>query len=1844
MELNEAALERMVRESIENLLAEAMSADDVYAKYYADMNRSMFDAAVKADPTSKNGHAGRYVKWILNLAKNGNWKPGDSTETFDALSKFHRMKGSLQNGDINAYSSVKAVLDAVSGKKTNTDIKKNEAEKVYEDRVWLVVVPHTEEASKLYGKGTRWCTAADEDNMFDYYNQKGPLYININKKTGEKYQFHFPSAQFMDDDDNEVELGFIGLTDGIVNFYEKIHNGFSAMVMYNANSVGDFHDGIAIIYVDAVGNYVNKEYKLLSPDKWYDEVGDFSEGLGKVYDAGTDMYYYMKTDGTLLNNGEGFDEAWPFYGGFAKIGMSGKFNFIRPDGSLLRENDWFDNALNMFGELGYAFVEWNGGIYRLMKDGYMVDWPGENPFDKRSKYVEPLYEAMDMDSVYSKYYNSMDRRVFDAAVKADPTSKGNHAGKYVKWIMSLAMAGKWKPGDTTETRDALSRFDRMKGSMEVKDINRYKSVMELLKAVSGLKSTNDIKGEGAEKVYEDSEWLVVVPHTEEASKLYGKGTKWCTAADDNNMFDYYNEKGLLYINIRKRDGQKWQFHFETHSFMNDEDDSVKVGNIGLSGGLIKFYEKICPYFKAVREYDYIDDFKDGLAAVKLNGKFNFIDTNGELISPNQWFDYCLSFRNGFTIVEVKGKLNFIDKNGNILLPNRWFDRACQFRNGFAKIAIGDNVYKLSTNGKLYTIDGTEEIILESTLNRKLILNNEQRWHIICEAMSAKEIHGKYYQDVPNLTFMLAMKADPTSMNDHPGRYVKWILELWRNSSWMPIEWERTNMVLKRFEKAKPHMENQDINRYRSMDELEDAIDSVNVPDSTTDIKNKGSEKVYEDDKWLVVRLDTWEASKLYGAGTKWCTSESEPDAFDAYNGQGKLYVNIRKGDKAKFLIFLSKSGYGTEFKDAADQDTSFNKIGATEGLLKFYQAMDWKPDTAAKVAGLMETNKPNRNIVLTEDQEWRLLCEAMSIQNIHDKYYPDIDMDIFRAAVMADPTSSDDKAGRYVKWICNLIRKGKWGKPDAPATLEVLTKFDHYHDRMENNDINRYDSLDTLAAAIDTVDKSMSATEIKTNGSQKEYEDSEWLIIWVYSRDAMKLYGKGTKWCVSADENNRFDDYSMRGSLYLNIRKRDNAKFLFYFDDDYEDIEFRDAMDEYVNPDTIGLTEGAVKYYHNMCPNLIGMSLLKVNNADEGLFRAKSWDGNWTFIDDDDKPFGNGNQWYSFVSDFHEGIAVVYKLNSIKMSYVRPDGSMLVDTWFEQCRDFSDGMGAVRTSMGWTYLDMNGKVFPCRMHFLMARDFNEGVAAVKTYNGWSYITKDGKLLRPECDFQAISTFRDGHGVAMGNDGVKYAIDINGNLSSPTREDNSRLLLSENESVETVKKNIILTEQQEWRLLCEAMSPDDIYAKYYNDIPREVFDKAMESDPTSRSGKAGRYVKWLINRYKTGNWDPNDSERTKRILSMFTNFHGTGLDKDINRYRSIQDVENAISGSDRTETQKEKKRSGADKVYEDDTWIIVIPRTEEAAKLYGANTKWCTAADKDNMFGYYNERGPLYININKKTGRKYQFFFSKHKDEYMDELDTKVAPYTIGLTQGAADYYGSIGHFSDVAEPNLALVRGVEDVKSGKNPKEVFNVQFETDGLYCIKFGDMENYMDKNGNFLSERWFQACMKFYDGIAKVMFDDFSEGWLKRDGSVLGNRRFSEVYGFHDGWSRTVVSVDDGSAMNYIDRNGNMAFAEDVVTCSDFNDGFASVYDGEKAYFMNPKLEQIGPSFTTVFKFINGFGIGYKEGLGYTYVTSNGNILGDKWFEEVRPFDRAGKALVIYDGHYYRFYNTGELVPIV
>jgi len=88
-------------------------------------------------------------------------------------------------------------------------VETKEYEKLVDNDEVLIVHPLTEQASRTYGKHTKWCVSADKGNMFESYNKNGPLYMFIPKKeqhASEKYAIHINTKSFMDEKDDLIEL------------------------------------------------------------------------------------------------------------------------------------------------------------------------------------------------------------------------------------------------------------------------------------------------------------------------------------------------------------------------------------------------------------------------------------------------------------------------------------------------------------------------------------------------------------------------------------------------------------------------------------------------------------------------------------------------------------------------------------------------------------------------------------------------------------------------------------------------------------------------------------------------------------------------------------------------------------------------------------------------------------------------------------------------------------------------------------------------------------------------------------------------------------------------------------------------------------------------------------------------------------------------------------------------------------------------------------------------------------------------------------------------------------------------------------------------------------------------------------------------------------------------------------------------------------------------------------------------------------------------------------------------------------------------------------------------------
>lgn len=75
------------------------------------------------------------------------------------------------------------------------------------------------------------------------------------------------------------------------------------------------------------------------------------------------------------------------------------------------------------------------------------------------------------------------------------------------------------------------------------------------------------------------------------------------------------------------------------------------------------------------------DFSEGLAVVRRDEKYGYIDKSGKVVIPIQ-FDVAYKFKGGLAIVRQHGKSGYIDQTGKFAIPPK-FDWAYEFTDGLA---------------------------------------------------------------------------------------------------------------------------------------------------------------------------------------------------------------------------------------------------------------------------------------------------------------------------------------------------------------------------------------------------------------------------------------------------------------------------------------------------------------------------------------------------------------------------------------------------------------------------------------------------------------------------------------------------------------------------------------------------------------------------------------------------------------------------------------------------------------------------------------------------------------------------------------------------------------------------------------------------------------------------------------------------------------------------------------------------------------------------------------------------------------------------------------------------------
>lgn len=203
--------------------------------------------------------------------------------------------------------------------------------------------------------------------------------------------------------------------------------------------------------------------------------------------------------------------------------------------------------------------------------------------------------------------------------------------------------------------------------------------------VAKLQSQSAEANKGNSKVVLDNNQVrIIQPADSAAACYYGQGTTWCTAAKNNNMYDYYARNGDLYILLPKQpqhDGEKYQVHFQSNQFMNESDESVDMKWLLTQrfGDLLQFFKSVEPEIANYIQFADPNVVNKVISEIKEKSMDHVVEMLDEWqMNDSDYYNWLRD--SGYEDEDGEIDWDRVEKDGNTWLEyndeaRRWYDSA-----------------------------------------------------------------------------------------------------------------------------------------------------------------------------------------------------------------------------------------------------------------------------------------------------------------------------------------------------------------------------------------------------------------------------------------------------------------------------------------------------------------------------------------------------------------------------------------------------------------------------------------------------------------------------------------------------------------------------------------------------------------------------------------------------------------------------------------------------------------------------------------------------------------------------------------------------------------------------------------------------------------------------------------------------------------------------------------------------------------------------------------------------------------------------------------------------------------
>ena len=425
----------------------------------------------------------------------------------------------------------------------------------------------------------------------------------------------------------------------------------------------------------------------------------------------------------------------------------------------------------------------------------------------------------------------------------------------------------------------------------------------------------------------------------------------------------------------------------------------------------------------------------------------------------------------------------------------------------------------------------------------------------------------------------------------------------------------------------------------------------------------------------------------------------------------------------------------------------------------------------------------------------------------------------------------------------------------------------------------------------------------------------------------------------------------------------------------------------------------------------------------------------------------------------------------------------------------------------------------------------------------------------------------------------------------------------------------------------------------------VLKHFVQNDPSGNN----KYLMWMVKMYlnpEERGTSPND------ISSLVQRFH-KNLDrlnvafimnmdifdpssristspKNIDSYDDTADLERVMDEMDYIQTKKEKEKeakSGVDKLYEDDRWLLVRPNTYEGSCYYGSSTKWCTASkDAPSHFEDYSKTGNLFYIIDKSKDVGDFFKIALHKkwsgvEQWYDRADDELTSQTIEAIKSLLpiELLKAVeGEHSDTQEEKnkpLTILEFKEKLEDYVNNLPNGITYSTPTGKWKL---EIRNYGEGNTKW---EWYGV-----DPRIELIATPFSRVYFQTDDDDLGQPviEYSETLGIED-MSNEYMGPGTEYHWNYLRREGDVGYNRNAIEKAFISNIYMPIVN--KALSQPEVKEYMDVDYTTwdTQSYVSSYTFKYPPRKGtmtqkFTdYLKGNPRRTANQFYEEVLGYPR-------------------------